>query len=108
LAHAPRAIAYHAQRYGPAAADRRFRTDAEFHAQLAGWRMRPTLAALCKGIAYALARDVRWLARERPRGSLAALVRAPGLRIAQVLGQYVGSRGRGPRAWRGTRDAGAA
>jgi GT2 family glycosyltransferase len=106
LAYAPRAVAYHAHRYGPRAAFRRYRTDAEFHAQVHGWRMRPTLLATLRGLCYELNADVAWLVRERPRGLLRALVRAPGLRAAQVLGQYVGSRGRGPRVWRGSRGSG--
>jgi len=101
LAYAPRAIAHHAHAYGPAAAYRRYRIDAEFHAQMHGWRLRPSLLSALRGIAFELRADVRWLARERPPGALAALLRAPALRVAQVAGQYVGSRGRGPRVWRG-------
>jgi len=103
IAYAPKALAYHAHAYGPGAAYRRYRTDAEFHAQVHGWRIRPSLASAAKGFVFELARDAAWLARERPRGALGALLRAPGLRAAQVLGQYVGSRGRGPAVWRGGR-----
>jgi rhamnosyltransferase len=106
LAYTPHAVAYHAHRYGPRAAFQRYRTDAEFHAQVHGWRMRPSLLATLRGLGYELVRDVAWLARERPTGLVRALARAPALRAAQVLGQYVGSRGRGPRVWRGSRAGG--
>ncbi len=102
LAYAPAALAFHAHAYGPRAAFRRYRIDAEFHAQIHGWRIRPSLASLARGLLYELRRDAAWLARERPGGTFRALLRAPGLRAAQVLGQYVGSRGRGPRVWRGS------
>ncbi len=103
IAYAPGAVAHHAHAYGPRAAFRRYRTDAEFHAQIHGWRLRPSLASAAKGFLFEVARDTAWLARERPRGAFGALLRAPGLRAAQVLGQYVGSRGRGPAVWRGGR-----
>lgn len=103
IAYAPAAVAFHAHSYGPRAAYARYRTDAEFHAQVHGWRVRRNLASAAKGFFFELGRDAAWLARERPPGALGALLRAPGLRAAQVLGQYVGSRGRGPAVWRGNR-----
>lgn len=101
IAFAPQAVARHVHEYSMGSAYRRYRLDAEFHAQIHGWRMRPSLAAALKGLAYELYLDARWLARERPSGTLLALLRAPGLRGAQILGQYLGSRGRGPQVWQG-------
>ena len=101
IAYAPQAVAHHAHTYSLRQAFQRYRTDAEFHAQIHGWRMRPNIASTLRGFVYELGRDVAWLTRERPAGHVSALLRAPGLRAAQVIGQYVGSRGRGPRVWRG-------
>ncbi|MEM7308606.1 MAG: glycosyltransferase family 2 protein [Planctomycetota bacterium] len=102
VAYAPAAVAHHAHAYGMGSAFRRYRIDAEFHAQIHGWRLRPSLLSAARGALYEIRRDLEWLGRERPRGALGALLRSPGLRVAQVLGQYAGSRGTGPRVWRGS------
>lgn len=104
LHHTPQATVLHAHRYGPKAAYRRYRVDAVFHREFHGFKVRPSVFSVAKGIAYELLSDVRYV--HRSRASVTALLRAPALRAAQVLGQYVGSRGDG-EAWRAARDSGA-
>jgi rhamnosyltransferase len=99
LAFAPRAVVRHAHRYGPGGAFRRYRTDARFLLETQRCAVRPSALSLARGLAHELGRDLAYLGRTRGPGRLAALLRAPGLRAGQVLGQYVGSRGsRGGRA----------
>ena len=90
------AVVRHAHRYTPSQAFRRYRTDAAFHRLQGGRRLRPSIFSVCKGLLYELRQDLRYV---RSNGApLRELVRAPFLRLAQVLGQYSGSRGPlGPR-----------
>lgn len=97
IAFAPRSVVHHAHRYTLAAAFERYRVDACFHREAHGWRVRPSLLSALRGLAYEVGEDLRFLARRGP-GALARWAwRSPGLRGAQVLGQYVGSRGFGSR-----------
>ncbi len=101
IAFVPEAAVYHAHDYDLGGAFRRYRVDAAFHAQIHGWRMRPNALSALRGFLYEVGRDVRYLKRHRGRGRVSSLLRSPGLRAAQVWGQYLGSRGNGPRIWRG-------
>ena len=96
LVYHPQAAVEHAHRYGPLSAYRRYRTDALFHAESHGWKLRPSLWSALRGIGFELRAD--WAcARSRGLARHARdLARAPLLRGAQVLGQYVGSRGSRP------------
>jgi rhamnosyltransferase len=91
LAFAARAVVRHAHRYGPAQAFERYRIDAAFHRQVHGHRVRPSLASVVRGFVYEVRADLRFVG-ESGRG-FHHLLRSPGLRGAQVLGQYFGSRG---------------
>ncbi|MEO0650931.1 MAG: hypothetical protein AAFZ65_09645, partial [Planctomycetota bacterium] len=99
IAYAPGAVARHAHRYACAQAYRRYREDALFHRLAHGWRMRPTLLATLRGLAFECVADLRYAREVGLLRSLPALVRSPFLRAAQVAGQYAGSRalGAGPR-----------
>lgn len=90
----PSAVVFHAHRYGPREAFARYRVDARFQREVHGRRVRPTLVSLARGVAYEVWSDARFVLRER--ASLVHLARSPLLRTAQVLGQYVGSRGPSP------------
>jgi len=96
LAFAPQAVAYHAHDYQPAEAFRRNELDARFQRQVCGRRLRPSLASVLSGLAYEMREDWRYL--RRSGAPLAHMLRSPGLRSAQVLGQFVGS-----HAWPGRR-----
>jgi glycosyltransferase involved in cell wall biosynthesis len=89
----PGAIVHHAHVYSPAAAFERYRIDAAFHRRTRGVRVRPNLVSVLRGVAYELFQDMRHIAAH---GGWRHLARAPRLRVAQVLGQWYGSRG-----WRG-------
>lgn len=90
---APRAVVWHAHRYGPRKAYERYRVDAAFHRQVHGYRVRPDLFSAARGFIYEVRQDLRFLnARRAPRRAVDYL-RSPLLRGAQVLGQYAGSRG---------------
>ncbi len=102
--HAGDVSVRHAHRYGPRAAFKRYRIDAVFHREFHGYAVRPGLLSALKGIAFELSRDLAYMARHGAR--LADVVRAPFLRTAQVLGQYVGSRGGGDD-WSEVRRSGA-
>ncbi len=97
----PTAVVHHAHRYGPLAALRRYRTDAVFHREFYGARVRPNLFTVVKGSLYEIKEDLKHLGglvrREglRARGLFRALLMSPPLRIAQTYGQYLGSVGRG-------------
>lgn len=106
IAFVPEAVARHAHRYDLRKAYARYYIDARFHEQVHGWRLRPHVASVLKGFLYELLRDVAFVARHGGPGRLTALLRAPGLRGAQVLGQYLGGRGGdGPRIWLGSPEA---
>ena len=95
IAYAPKSVVYHAHSYSLKEAYRRYRVDASFHKIVHGWQVRPTLASAARGVLFEVLRDVRYLWRERSPGRLGWLLRSPGLRTAQVLGQFVGSRDAG-------------
>ncbi len=86
----PSAVVFHAHTYTPSAAFERYRVDAAFHRRTGGERIRPSLWSVLRGIAYELRQDWRFVARH---GGRLHLLRAPGLRGAQVLGQWFGSHG---------------
>ena len=92
VAYAPESVVYHAHRYDLGTAYARYRTDATFHREVHGWRMRPTLLSALRGFLYEVREDARYLAGDGGSGGWSPLLRSPGLRAAQVLGQYVGSR----------------
>lgn len=96
VAFVAEAVVRHAHRYGPRAAFERYRTDARFHRESLGQVVRPSFGSVARGLLYELREDVRFV-RAR-RAPLWHLLRAPGLRAAQVLGQYCGSRGPRPAA----------
>lgn len=104
LRHEPKAVVAHAHRYGPRSAFERYRSDAAFHIEFHGHRVRRSIFSCLKGIAYELKSDLAFV--RRTGSGWASLLRAPWLRSAQVLGQYVGSRG-GRQAWRDARARGA-
>lgn len=89
------AVFLHAHSYSAAGAFARYRIDAEHQLREYGERVRPGPVSVLKGLLFEVGRDLRFLARDRGPGRLAALVRSPVLRGAQVLGQWVGSRGDG-------------
>jgi rhamnosyltransferase len=89
----PESVFFHAHRYGPRGAFERYRADAAFLREVHGWRVRPGLFSLARGIAHEVREDLAYLARTRPRGAWRHALRSPCLRGAQVLGQYAGSRG---------------
>jgi rhamnosyltransferase len=91
IAFEPSAVVFHAHRYGPRSAFRRYKIDARFQREVHGRRVRPTLVSLFRGIAHEVWSDARFVVRER--ASLVHLLRSPSLRTAQMLGQYLGSRG---------------
>jgi len=110
----PDAGVYHAHSYRPAAALRRYRTDAVFHREFYGAQIRPSLLSAVKGGLYEVKEDLRHLARIGPgaKGFWRALVRSPFLRFAQTYGQYQGSSserssGVDAEAWKAARRAGA-
>lgn len=87
----PDAVVHHAHRYGPRQAYARYKVDAAFQREVHGRRVRPTLASVLRGVAYEIREDLRFV--RATKAPLAALVRSPMLRGAQVLGQWAGSRG---------------
>ncbi|QDV06913.1 Glycosyl transferase family 2 [Planctomycetes bacterium Poly30] len=108
----PTASVYHAHRYGPMAALRRYRTDAVFQREFHGTRVRASLLSVVKGTLYEIKEDGRHLARLGPmgRGVVRAALTSPFLRFFQTLGQYLGSSGRGGAsvevaAWEAAREA---
>ena len=92
----PRAVVLHSHRYGPRSAFERYRVDAQFHASIHRHRLRPNLASVVRGIGHEIWADVGFILRGG--GAPWHLLRSPGLRTGQVLGQWFGSRavGRDP------------
>jgi len=90
---APRAVAFHAHAYTPAQAFRRYRVDAAFHREVHGCRVRPSAWSVVRGILHEVGRDWRYLRESGAKGKVRHMLRSPGLRGAQVIGQYIGSRG---------------
>lgn len=96
LRFVPDAVARHAHAYTPRQAFERYRIDAAFHRAIHGHRLRPSVLSVARGIGFEVREDWRYLRRTRARGMARHLVRSLGLRGAQVLGQFWGSRGWGP------------
>lgn len=86
---APEAVVLHSHRYTARSAYERYKTDATFHREVHGWRIRPTLGSVARGILHEMRRDALFVSK---RGGAIHLLRSPILRSAQVLGQYAGSR----------------
>ena len=111
LTSAPASVVYHAHTYRLRSAFERYRVDAAFHLMSHGHRLRPGPLSAMRGFFYEVGKDLAFLrARRRSgtayswRASWSALVRAPFLRGAQILGQFYGSRGwlgGLEEAWRG-------
>ena len=99
LCFAPASVVYHAHAYTPPQAFDRYRLDAAAPPPLHGHRLRPSLLSVIRGVAYEVREDVRYVFGEWDGPRLRHLLRSPGLRTAQVLGQYWGSRGWGPSFW---------
>jgi rhamnosyltransferase len=100
IRYVPAAVVLHAHRYGPREAFQRYRTDAAFHREVHGHRVRPDLVSALRGLLYEWRADLRFLTgpgawQHTGPEVLLALVRSPLLRGAQVAGQYAGSRGLG-------------
>jgi hypothetical protein len=100
LAFAPRALAFHGHSYGLRSAFERYAVDACFHRQAHGHRIRPGLTSALKGLLFELGADWRAARRGLGGGRLGDLLRAPGLRGAQIAGQWAGSLGWQPRRFR--------
>jgi len=100
VAFVAEAVVRHAHRYGPAAAFERYRTDARFHREELGHVVRPSVRSVARGLLFELRQDIRFVRANR--APLRHLLRAPGLRAAQVLGQYFGSQG--PLSGHGAHD----
>lgn len=90
LMYVAEAEVLHAHRYGPKSAFKRYEQDARFMREVHGWVARPHLFSALKGLAYELREDFRFL-RQRG-GPWSQGLRAPLLRLGQVLGQWRGSR----------------
>jgi len=86
----PEAVVLHSHCYGVRSAFERYRVDARFHATSHGHRLRPTLFSALRGIVYEVGADALFILRGG--GAPWHLLRSPGLRAGQILGQWVGSR----------------
>jgi rhamnosyltransferase len=86
----PESVVYHAHRYTPRTAFARNKIDAQFQRDVHGRVLRPTLASVLRGIAYEVKRDAIYVVNH---GGALHLLRSPGLRTGQVLGQWSGSHG---------------
>jgi rhamnosyltransferase len=86
----PDSVVFHAHRYTMGIALERYRVDAAFQRTVHGHVVRPSWWSVARGIAYEIRQDVRFVQRH---GGALHLFRSPGLRSAQVLGQYLGSQG---------------
>jgi len=95
LRFAPRSVVRHAHAYTLGQAFERYRVDAAFHREVHGHRPRPSLASVLRGVLFEVREDVRYVLGEWEGPRLRHLLRSPALRVAQVLGQYWGSRGWG-------------
>lgn len=89
LAFVAEAVVHHAHTYTPAEAYERYRVDAVHHRDQ-GRRLRTGPIDVLRGLAFELREDWRFV---RQNGGWLDLFGAPRLRVAQVFGQWVGSRG---------------
>lgn len=99
LRFAPKSIVHHAHAYTLRQAFERYRIDAAFHREIHGYRLRPSLLSVIRGVCYEVREDARYVFGEWDGPRLRHLLRSPALRSAQVLGQYWGSRGWGRSFW---------
>ncbi|MFT5200115.1 MAG: rhamnosyltransferase [Planctomycetota bacterium] len=90
LRYVAEAEVLHAHRYGPKSAFKRNEQDARFMREVHGWIVRPHFFSVLKGVIYELREDARFLWKRG--GPWSAALRAPMLRLGQVLGQWQGSR----------------
>lgn len=93
IAYVPTSVVQHAHSYDLRSAYKRYRVDAAFHRQAHGWLVRPSAFSAVRGFLYEVREDYRFVRRNGHSASI--LLRSPGLRAAQVLGQYAGSHGWG-------------
>lgn len=93
LEHEPAALVEHGHAYDADSVRRRYRDDAVFFRKAFGYRVRPDLLSVLKGVNAELRRDRQWLARHGGPPGNGALKAARELRWAQVLAQREGSRG---------------
>ncbi|MAF66622.1 MAG: hypothetical protein CMJ84_13310 [Planctomycetes bacterium] len=93
LRFCPTSVARHAHAYTSREAFLRYRTDAAFQRERWGRRIRPSLLSAARGFLHEVGADLRYMAERRPPARLRHTLRSPVLRGAQVLGQYLGSRG---------------
>lgn len=93
IAYVPTSVVQHAHAYTLRSAYERYRVDAAFHRQAHGWLVRPSAFSAMRGFLYEVREDIRYVRRHHCKTS--TLLRSPGLRAAQVLGQYAGSHGWG-------------
>jgi rhamnosyltransferase len=100
IAFEPRALARHGHSYALKSVFERYAVDACFHRQSHGHRIRPGLLSAARGLCFELAAD--WRAAHRGAAGVpwGDLLRAPGLRLAQIAGQWAGSQGWQPRRFR--------
>ncbi|MFT7486688.1 MAG: GT2 family glycosyltransferase [Candidatus Paceibacteria bacterium] len=96
--YAPLSLVYHAHRYNASQAFERYRLDAAFHREIHSHLLRPSLSSALKGFLYEMGQDLRFVSSSKGFG-WGDLWRSPGLRGAQVLGQFWGSRGWGKDFW---------
>jgi hypothetical protein len=90
LQYVAEAQVLHAHRYGPKSAYRRNEQDARFMREVHGFVVRPHIFSVLKGWAHEVREDLRFLWQRG--GPWSAALRAPALRLGQVLGQWRGSR----------------
>ena len=95
IAFVPKSVVRHAHTYNFSKAYERYRVDAAFHLQAHGWRVRPSALSAARGFLYEVRQDLRFVSRSDAKNKMRYLLRSPGLRAAQVFGQYVGSHGWG-------------
>lgn len=92
IAYQPSAVVYHAHQYSLSKAYDRYRVDAAFHRQIHGFRIRPNVLSVLRGILFEVQRDVQYLWKSKAERKAFHMLRSPGLRTAMILGQYVGSK----------------
>ena len=93
LQHEPRAVVEHGHEYDAESVAPRYRQDAIFFRKAFGWRVRPDLLSVLKGVNAELRRDRQWLAGHGREGGDGTMKAARELRWAQVLAQREGSLG---------------
>jgi len=92
LQHEPAACVEHGHDYDKDSVAPRYRADAIFFRKAFGWRVRPDLLSVLKGVNAELRRDRQWLSAHGRNGER-SMKTARELRWAQVLAQREGSQG---------------